>query len=261
MIGRRKSALIGALNGGMAGRVEGPDGKLTGLPDELQPRPSGSGHSCARPGNPPCHTAPASAPAGTRPGGPTDGNSLVRNALPCIRILVPDLPIRITHTLPAIRPDGRVPPTGAPLPTQDDIAPTARGESALVSQDADTLLFEARLALRDVLPSAVHQDHSWAASLVQRHVADEHVRHVLQLHAGTARAAGGTADVRVHVHERYLSVAGVVGLLGDGAVRTGSLPLHTGRYVEVTLVEGGTRLATFWMPMVPVFRVSSRMVA
>ncbi len=141
------------------------------------------------------------------------------------------------------------------------MALTARSESALVSSDADTLLFEARLALRDVLPSAVQQDHTWAASLVHCHVTDERVRHVLQLHAGTARAVGGTADVRVHVLERYLSVAGVVGLIGDGAVRTGSLPLHTGRHVEVTLVEGGTRLATFWMPVVPVFRVSSRMVA
>lgn len=174
---------------------------------------------------------------------------------------VSDLPIRITHTLPTIRPDGRVPPTGAPLQTQDDIGIASRGASAFVAPDANEILTEVRQSLRDVLPTAVHAEHAWAASLVRCLVHGARVLHALRLHAGTARAIGGDADIRVQVEEQYLSVAGVVGLLDDGAQRTGTMPLHTGRYVHVTLVERGETLAEIHLPMVPVFRVSSRLVA
>jgi hypothetical protein len=176
-------------------------------------------------------------------------------------MLVPDLPIRITHMLPDIRPDVREPLTGAPLPTQDDIGLTSRHESAFVAPDANDVLTEARRSLRDVLPPPVHHEHAWAASLVHCRVDGTRVLHALQLHAGTSQAHGGDADVRVHVQDRYLSVAGVVTLLDDGALRTGAMPLHTGRYVHVTIREGGDLLASLWMPIVPVFRVSAKLVA
>jgi hypothetical protein len=152
-------------------------------------------------------------------------------------------------------------PPEPPLLIQDDVGLTAGSEGLLMSTDADALLAEARLALRDVLPPSVHDEHAWAAALVHCHATDERVRRILRLHADPSKTTDVNAEVRVHVDERYLSVAGVVGLLGDGAVRSGAMPLHTGRYVEVTLTEGGAALVTFWMPMVPVFRVSSRMVA
>lgn len=152
-------------------------------------------------------------------------------------------------------------PTGAPLPTQDDIRLSARNERAFVAPDANEILSEARQLLRDVLPAPVRTEHQWAGSIVHLHVHAERVRHALQLHAGVARAVGGEADIRVHVQERYLSVAGVVALLDDGAERTGVMPLHTGRYVNVTLAEGSDVLAMLWLPIVPVFRVSARLVA
>lgn len=85
------------------------------------------------------------------------------------------------------------------------------------------------------------------------------VQKALQLHAGTPSAHDGDNDVRVHVHELYLSVAGVVGLLDDGARAVGNLPLHTGRYVRVMLTTARDTLATLWLPAVPVFRVSARL--
>jgi len=147
------------------------------------------------------------------------------------------------------------------LPTQDDIGLAARNERAFVAPDANDILSDARELLRDVLPAAVRSEHAWAGSIVHLHVDGHQVLHVLRLHAGTAHAAGGDADVRVHVQERYLSVAGVVGLLEDGAVRTGLMPLHTGRYVHVTIASGSNVLAVLWLPSVPVFRVSDRLVA
>lgn len=147
------------------------------------------------------------------------------------------------------------------MPTQDDIGQTSRTESAFVAPDANDVLAEARMSLRDVLPPPVHLEHAWAASLVHSRVHGARILHALKLHAGTARAVSGDADVRVQVQERYLSVAGVVGLLDDGASRTGDMPLHTGRYVHVMLSESGDLLAEFWMPIVPVFRVSARLVA
>lgn len=145
------------------------------------------------------------------------------------------------------------------MPTQDDIGLTARSERAFVTPDADDILTEARQLLSDVLPSPVRTVHQWAGSIVHCHVHGERVLHALRLHAGTARAIDGDADVRVHVQDRYLSVAGVVGLLDDGARRSGDMPLHTGRYVSVTVAEGHEVLAAFWLPVVPVFRVSGRL--
>ncbi len=147
------------------------------------------------------------------------------------------------------------------MPTQDDIGLSARSERAFVAPDANDILSEARQLLRDVLPVPVRTEHEWAGSIVHLHVHSERVLHALKLHAGVARAVGGAADIRVHVQERYLSVAGVVALLDDGAARTGVMPLHTGRYVNVTVAEGSDVLATLWLPIVPVFRVSARLVA
>lgn len=152
-------------------------------------------------------------------------------------------------------------PPEPPLPTEDDIGLATRSASAFVAPDANEVLVEVRQSLRDVLPPAVHAEHTWAASLVHCLVHGARVLHALRLHAGTALAIGGHANIRVQVDEQYLSVAGVVGLLDDGAKRTGTLPLHTGRYVHVTLAERGETLAEFFLPMVPVFRVSSRLVA
>lgn len=123
------------------------------------------------------------------------------------------------------------------------------------------MLSKARQLLHDVLPAPARTEHEWAGSIVQLHAHAERVMHALELHAGTARAVRGTADIRVQVQERYLSVAGVVALLDDGAEHAGAKPLHTGRYVNVTLAEGGEVLATLWLPVVPVFRVSARLVA
>jgi hypothetical protein len=145
------------------------------------------------------------------------------------------------------------------LPTQDDIGLSARNERAFVAPDANDILNAARHLLSDVLPVPVRTEHEWAGSIVHAHVHGERVLHALKLHAGAARAVGGAADIRVHVQERYLSVAGVVALLDDGAERTGIMPLHTGRYVNVTLAEGRDVLATLWLPIVPVFRVSARL--
>lgn len=147
------------------------------------------------------------------------------------------------------------------MPTQDDIGLAARSERAFVAPDANDILADARELLRDVLPATVRNEHAWAGSIVHVHVDSHHVLHALRLHAGAAQAVGNDADVRVHVQERYLSVAGVVGLLEDGAVRTGLLPLHTGRYVHVTIASGSKVLAVLWLPSVPVFRVSDRLVA
>lgn len=152
-------------------------------------------------------------------------------------------------------------PPEPPLPTQDDIGLATRSASAFVAPDANDILTEARQLLRDVLPKAVHAEHTWAASLVHCLADGARVLRALRLHAGTKRPIGGDAEIRVQVRERYLSVAGVVGLLDDGAQRTGTMPLHTGRYVYVTLAERGETLAEIHMPMVPVFRVSSRLVA
>ncbi|WP_461413084.1 hypothetical protein [Gemmatimonas sp.] len=147
------------------------------------------------------------------------------------------------------------------MPTQDDIGLATRSASAFVAPDANEVLVEVRQSLRDVLPPAVHAEHTRAASLVHCLVHGARVLHALRLHAGTALAIGGHANIRVRVEERYLSVAGVVGLLDDGAQRTGSMPLHTGRYVHVSLIERGETIAEIHLPMVPVFRVSSRLVA
>lgn len=147
------------------------------------------------------------------------------------------------------------------MPTQDDIGLSARSERAFVAPDANDILSNARELLRDVLPAPVRHEHEWAGSIVHTHVHGERVLHAMRLHGGTARAVNGAADIRVHVQERYLSVAGVVGLLDDGAERTGTMPLHTGRYVNVTIAEGHEVLATLWLPIVPVFRVSARLVA
>ncbi len=147
------------------------------------------------------------------------------------------------------------------MPTQDDIGLSARSERAFVAPDANEILSAARQLLRDVLPVPVRTEHEWAGSIVHLRVHSERVLHALELHAGTARAVGGAADIRVHVQERYLSVAGVVALLDDGAARTGVMPLHTGRYVNVTVAEGSEVLAALWLPIVPVFRVSARLVA
>lgn len=147
------------------------------------------------------------------------------------------------------------------MPTQDDIGLSARSERAFVAPDANDILSETRRLLRDVLPVPVRTEHEWAGSIVHIHVHGERVVHALKLHAGVARAVGGAADIRVHVQERYLSVAGVVALLDDGAESTGIMPLHTGRYVNVTVAEGSEVLAMLWLPIVPVFRVPPRLVA
>lgn len=147
------------------------------------------------------------------------------------------------------------------MPTQDDIGLSARSERAFVAPDANDILSEARHLLRDVLPVPVRTEHEWAGSIVHTHAHGDRVLHALQLHAGVARAVGGEADVRVHVQERYLSVAGVVGLLDDGAERTGSMPLHTGCYVHVSVADGSDVLVTLWLPIVPVFQVPSRLVS
>lgn len=147
------------------------------------------------------------------------------------------------------------------MPTQDDIGLTTRSESAFVTPDANEVLTEARRALRDVLPSPVHHEHAWAASLVHCHVHCTRVLQALKWHAGSSASGAGEPTVGVRVQEHYLSLAGVIGLLTDGAVATGNMALHTGRYVQVTLSEAETVLASLWMPLVPVFRVSSRLVA
>jgi hypothetical protein len=156
--------------------------------------------------------------------------------------------------------NARVPPTGAHLPTQDDIGLNASGEGALVAPDADELLTESRELLRDVLPPLVRRKHEWASALVHVRTQMTRVMHALRLHAGVPSAYPGDEDIRVLVHEVYLSVAGVVGLLDDGAQSVGEHPLHTGRYVRVTVANAMQTLATMWLPAVPVFQVSPRLM-
>jgi hypothetical protein len=156
--------------------------------------------------------------------------------------------------------DTRVSPTGAHLPTQDDIGLNASGERAFVTPDADELLTESRELLRDVLPPLVRRKHEWASALVHVRTQVSRVMHALRLHAGVPSAYAGDEDIRVLVHEVYLSVAGVVGLLDDGAQSVGGHPLHTGRYVRVTVANAMQTLATMWLPAVPVFQLSPRLI-
>lgn len=147
--------------------------------------------------------------------------------------------------------------------TQDDIGHESRSENAFVSSDASDLLPEARRLLREVLPQSVRQDHEWAASLMLLEGTAEQFMRALQLQSGLALPSELQPDARVnvHVHELYLSIAGVVGLIDDGARPDSHMPLHTGRYVRVTVSNGKKRLGTMWLPSVPVFRVSPRLMA
>ncbi|WP_353267481.1 hypothetical protein [Gemmatimonas sp.] len=112
-----------------------------------------------------------------------------------------------------------------------------------------------------MLPPSVRKAHDWAGALMHLRVDAQRVLQALQLHAGVPAAGADDADVRVHIHELYLSVAGIVGLLDDGAHAAEPLPLHTGRYVRVMLTNARHTLATLWLPSVPVFQVSPRLAA
>lgn len=147
------------------------------------------------------------------------------------------------------------------MPTQDDSRLTAGTTRASVSPDAYDLLTEARALLSAVLPPSVRRAHEWAGALMHLRVDAQRVLQALQLHAGVPAAVANDADVRVHVNELYLSVAGIVGLLDDGAHAAEPLPLHTGRYVRVMLTNARHTLATLWFPSVPVFQVSPRLAA
>lgn len=156
--------------------------------------------------------------------------------------------------------DARISPTGAHLPTQDDIGLNTSAADAFATPDADELLTESRELLREVLPPLVRREHEWAGALVHVRTQMARVMQALRLHAGVPSAYAGDEDIRVLVHEVYLSVAGVVGLLDDGAQSVGRHPLHTGRYVRVTVANAMQTLATMWLPAVPVFRVSPRLM-
>lgn len=147
--------------------------------------------------------------------------------------------------------------------TQDDIGHESRSENAFVSSDVSDLLSEARRLLREVLPKTVRLAHEWAASLLLLEGTAEQLLRALQLQSGLTLPKDVHDDdrVNVHVHELYLSIAGVVGLIDDGARPDSNMPLHTGRYVRVTVANGRKRLATMWLPSVPVFRVSPSLMA
>ena len=144
------------------------------------------------------------------------------------------------------------------MPTQDAAGLNASDESGFMA--ADALLQETRELLGDVLPPLVKRKHEWANALVHVHAHMARVLDALRLYAGKSAGYAVDADIRVLVHEVYLSVAGVVGLLDDGAQSIGSHPLHTGRYVRVSVANAMQTLATMWLPAVPVFRVSPRLV-
>ncbi|MCO4100366.1 hypothetical protein [Gemmatimonas sp.] len=147
------------------------------------------------------------------------------------------------------------------MPTQDDSRLTAGTTRASVSPDAYDLLTEARALLSAVLPPSVRRIHEWAGALIHLRVDAQRVLQALQLHAGIPAAGADDADVRVHVNEIYLSMAGIVGVLDDGAHVAEPLPLHTGRYVRVILTNAQHTLAILWLPSVPVFQVTPRLAA
>ena len=147
------------------------------------------------------------------------------------------------NRLSACRACAQGPPTGAQLHTQDDIGHESRSEK--------------------VLPKTVRLAHEWAASLLLLEGTAEQLLRALQLQSGLTLPKDVHDDdrVNVHVHELYLSIAAVVGLIDDGARPDSNMPLHTGRYVRVTVANGRKRLATMWLPSVPVFRVSPSLMA
>jgi hypothetical protein len=147
------------------------------------------------------------------------------------------------------------------VPTPDDIGPDTCSTNEPSKADAAALLTEARTLLRDVLPATVRQNFTKAAAMLHMFVPVERLLQALRFHASRVLPLSGTADVRIQCHERYLSVAGVVALLSEGAIVVGGRPLHTGRYLGITVHDGNDQLAAFWFPEVPVFRVPSRALA
>ena len=119
---------------------------------------------------------------------------------------------------------------------------------------AHALLGDARRLLRAALPPAAAGEDAPLASVMHLHAEPAEVLAALHVYAQLPLPAASRRPKRepvtVEVASHWLSVAGVVTLLEDGAVRAADRPLQAGPYWCATVNTGGERVARFWFPEV-----------
>ena len=127
-----------------------------------------------------------------------------------------------------------------------------RGDDRRRAAIAQQVLADARRLLRDALPAEAVGASAPLAAVMHLNADEEevlaalHVFALLPLPAAARRPQREPVTVDVASHR--LSVAGVVALLDDGAVRPTDRPLQAGTYWCATVKTGGECVARFWFP-------------
>jgi hypothetical protein len=137
------------------------------------------------------------------------------------------------------------------LSTPDTRFQDGAGLSPLTPPLVGELVAHAHRLLRQVQPDRVRGTTPDRGALAQLWASPERVRSALAVQ-GQAQAYADDQAVQVLVHDEFLGMAAVTGLIEDGVFLNADSALPTGPFVRMTVTSGAAPLAVFWFPVVEI---------
>jgi len=125
-----------------------------------------------------------------------------------------------------------------------DSASDARLPQPLVGE----LVADAHRVLRQLQPDRVRGTVPDRGSLAQFWASPDRVRAALSQQTQAGQYGDGQT-VQVLVHDEFLGMAAVTGLIEDGVFLNAGSALPTGPFVRMTVTSGAAPLAIFWFPV------------
>lgn len=137
------------------------------------------------------------------------------------------------------------------MSTPDTRSQDGAGLLPLTPPVVGELVAHAHRVLRQTQPDRVRGTTPERGSLAQFWASPERVRSALALQGQPQAHVDGQA-VQVLVHDEFLGMAAVTGLIEDGVFLNAGSALPTGPFVRMTVTSGAAPLAVFWFPVVEI---------
>lgn len=141
---------------------------------------------------------------------------------------------------------------GVCLSTPDTRCQDGAGLMPLTPPVVGELVAHAHRVLRQVQPDRVRGIAPERGSLAQFWASPERVRSALAIQGQSQQAYADGQAVQVLVHDEFLGMAAVTGLIEDGVFLNAGAALPTGPFVRMTVTSGAAPLAVFWFPVVEI---------
>ncbi|MBL0892288.1 MAG: hypothetical protein IBJ19_16985 [Gemmatimonadaceae bacterium] len=122
------------------------------------------------------------------------------------------------------------------------------GDARLPQPLVGELVADAHRVLRQLQPDRARGTTPDRGSLAQFWASPERVRAALSQPMQTGSYTDGQV-VQVLVHDEFLGMAAVTGLIEDGVFLHAGSALPTGAFVRMTVTSGAAPLAIFWFPV------------